>query len=527
MSEVLARVIASKRLPVLFVGSGLSKRYLKDYPSWEQLLDILREKIGITPTSYIARKHQIISQIPNISVGKLNQKMASFLQERFLQKIENDEIDLTNLFSNEELARCISGVDYFKMLVAKQLSTYEITSSYTDEISLLKLISDKISMVFTTNYDAFLETDIFPDFKVYDSQDKYYFRTNNGYGEIYKIHGSIDDPNGIIISEKDYEKFESSLKLVSSKLLNALLDYPIIFLGYSLEDENIKKIMSDFVNSFDDAILQDIKRYIILVVYEAGQTELVEGEKQFADDGTGKSITLTTIKTDNFLKLYEYINHLTPSATTYELRKYKIMVADLINKCARGEKRVYVQELDNAKADAMALYIGSRNSIEGIEKSVSIYDNCEIIKMALYDEEMIYDAIASKWYDNKGIASTEYTPVFLIRSKMSIPYDSCGQKFKRNYESRKHFFSNLSPKKFEGDWDTLAAKYDAYKSEGRSATSICGGICKELESALYYSIISVEECLDFLKRIHMDFPNAIKESPFKRLACFCWYIKYK
>ena len=48
MSETLNRVIASKRLPVLFIGSGLSKRYLENYPSWEQLLDRLREIIGIT-----------------------------------------------------------------------------------------------------------------------------------------------------------------------------------------------------------------------------------------------------------------------------------------------------------------------------------------------------------------------------------------------------------------------------------------------------------------------------------------------
>lgn len=95
---------------------------------------------------------------------------------------------------------------------------------------------------------------------MYVSQNKYYFRTNNGYGELFKIHGCVKEPNGIIIDEKDYDKFNNSLKLISSKLLNSLLDYPVIFLGYSFEDENIKKIIADFVNSFDREILEEIKK---------------------------------------------------------------------------------------------------------------------------------------------------------------------------------------------------------------------------------------------------------------------------
>jgi len=528
MSETLNRIIASKRLPVLFIGSGLSKRYLDNYPSWEQLLDRLRETIGISKPAYAAKQHEIKSQNPNISQGKLNQKMASYLQEKLLHKIENDSINVGDIFTEEENSNCInSGVDYFKMLVAKMLTEYTVKADKSAELKLLQKISEKISMVFTTNYDLFLQNEIFKDFKVYESQDKYYFRTNNGYGELYKIHGCINDPNGIIICEKDYEKFESSLKLVSSKLLNALMDCPIIFLGYSLEDENIKKIMTDFVSSFDNAILQDIKKYIILVVYEEGQENLIEGEKQFADDGSGKSITLTTIKTDNFEKLYEHIDRLTPAASTYELRKYKTMVADLINKTAKGENRIFVQEIDNAKTDAMALYIGSRNSIEGIQKSVSIFDTGDIIKKALYEEPFDYDSFASVWYDSKGIASTEYTPVFLIKHEMSVPFESCGSKFKTNYNSRKKFFDKLVLEKYNGNYSTISRKYGLLKAEKRNTASVCTSICKDLELALYNNKISIDECFAFMKEILIDFPDAIKVSPFKRIACFAWYMKYE
>ena len=84
MNSALDRIISSKRLPVLFIGSGISKRYLCDYPSWDQLLDRIREIVWITKSVYNAKLYKIKSEHPDISDGKLNQKMASFLQERFL-----------------------------------------------------------------------------------------------------------------------------------------------------------------------------------------------------------------------------------------------------------------------------------------------------------------------------------------------------------------------------------------------------------------------------------------------------------
>ena len=165
--------MASRRLPVLFIGSGLSRRYIKDFPVWEDLLEELREKIKISKTAYSAMKHEIKSQNPDISRGKLNQKLASYLHTELLKKIKKDAINLSELFTQDEINSCINDdVNYFKLLTAKSFFNYNLREEESEEIELLKKVGKNVSMVFTTNYDTFLEDIIFPDFKVYVSQNK-------------------------------------------------------------------------------------------------------------------------------------------------------------------------------------------------------------------------------------------------------------------------------------------------------------------------------------------------------------------
>lgn len=524
---VLDEIVKQKRMPILFVGSGLSKRYLKNFLSWNQLLDEVRKKIGIEDTVYAAKKLLIQTEQGNLSPGKLNQKIASFLQKTLLDKISNKEIDLESIFSKDEINRCISeGIDFFKLLISKFFLSYNIREEKEKELELLKEVRKKTSVVFTTNYDTFLEEYVFKDFVVYDYHDEYYFRNNFGYGELYKMHGSVKNPNSIIICEKDYEGFYNSLRLVSYKLVNALLDAPIIFLGYSLEDENIKAIMADFINSFNQDVINKIKRNMIMIEYEEGQNALIEGEKQFVDERSGRTITLTTIKTDNFTQIYNYINRLTPSATPRELRKYSSMVYNLIEREAMGDKVVYVQDVNEAAENVEALYIGSKGAAALAGKSCDIFSNEELINMCLQDSKFDYDMFALKWYQSKGITKIQYTPCFFIKAKLTTPYQITCDKFRKNCEYQRAQFKKL--KSVERSWrkEQIIGLFDKLRTSPSDQKAVITSVCNKIFDSLCSNLITAEQAKELLIKLSNDCPDAVFSSVFKKAACYMWYRMY-
>ncbi|WP_033070951.1 SIR2 family NAD-dependent protein deacylase, partial [Pectobacterium parmentieri] len=97
--------------------------------------------------------------------------------------------------------------------------------------------------IITTNYDELLES-IYPEFTPIIGQ-KILYANHGSIGEILKIHGCCSTPKSIIINRDDYGDFIKKKKYLSAKLLTFFAEHPLLFIGYSAEDENIKNILSD------------------------------------------------------------------------------------------------------------------------------------------------------------------------------------------------------------------------------------------------------------------------------------------
>ncbi len=64
--------------------------------------------------------------------------------------------------------------------------------------------------------------------------------------KVYHVHGSVDVPEGMIVTANDYFSFLNSHTYFSRKLSTILHENTVVILGYSLSDTNLKAILSDY-----------------------------------------------------------------------------------------------------------------------------------------------------------------------------------------------------------------------------------------------------------------------------------------
>lgn len=92
--------------------------------------------------------------------------------------------------------------------------------------------------------------------------------------------------------------------MISAKIISMLLHSPIIFLGYSLTDRNVRKIIKDFTCSLSEEEKLELEKRLIVVQWESDMKEIEE--EVIIDKDLG--CRLTVIKTDNFLELYKKLS---------------------------------------------------------------------------------------------------------------------------------------------------------------------------------------------------------------------------
>ena len=169
---------------------------------------------------------------------------------------------------------------------------------------MLRLASKNISSVITTNYDSFIE-DVF-GFTPLIGND---ILLSNPYGSVYKIHGSVSYPGDIIITEEDYKKFNHRYELINAQLLSLFIHNPIIFIGYSVTDPDIKRLLKTiftYVEPNTD-LASRIRNNFLLVDYCPGSNNLDVVEHDVDVEGVNSTIRINRIKTDRYFDIYKSI----------------------------------------------------------------------------------------------------------------------------------------------------------------------------------------------------------------------------
>lgn len=229
-------------IPFLFVGSGITRRYY-NLPDWKGLLTEFASRVNSDRFTY--RAYESKAQQLGSPQGVMP-KIATLIQQDFDTKWYNTPTMRTN--ESFVLNAVERGCSPFKAEIAWYLKEQSVAlPEYKEEIQKLKNISKKnLAGIITTNYDFFFEK-LFDDYTPYVGQDQLVFSAIQGIAEIYKIHGSVSLPETLIINERDYEVFNNKSKYLAAKLMTIFMEYPIIYIGYSLTDQDIQKILSDIL----------------------------------------------------------------------------------------------------------------------------------------------------------------------------------------------------------------------------------------------------------------------------------------
>lgn len=383
--------------PILFVGTGMSLRYLKNSYTWDGLLAKVSLDLTGNPEDYYDVKANCEED------GNFNfLKIATILEEKFNTALEEDrygKFKVINDLFYENMAKGIN-ISRFKIYISQIFSELEYRDEKLDELKELKKIRKNIGSVVTTNYDGLVE-DVFEFNKLIGNN----ILLSTPYGSVYKIHGCYENPDNIIITENDYQFFDSKFELIRAHLLSLFIHNPIIFLGYSVGDDNIKKILKTIFSyvSPNSKLAKKIKDNFLLVEYGVNADNQIITEHDIVLN-EGLTIRINKIRTDDFSDIYKSISNLHLPVTALEIRKVQNVVKQIYS---GGDIKVSITEdIDNLKNGDKVLAIGSTKTISYHYETAPelLYNYFNIIEES---NSQILNLI-----DKYRIQSSQYFPVY-------------------------------------------------------------------------------------------------------------------
>jgi hypothetical protein len=386
--------------PVLFLGTGISLRYLNNSYTWDGLLKIISYELKGNNEFYLNIKSKCES---DESEGRYDfDKIASLLEKEFNSSLENDRNGKFEKVNDSFFAQMEKGVNLSRLniYISMMLSSLDIKNSMKDEIAEFKKIRKNIGSIITTNYDCFIER-IF-DFQPLIGND---ILLSNPYGSVYKIHGCVTQPDKIIITEKNYKKFKEKYELIRAQLLSIFIHNPIIFMGYGIGDKNIKSLLKTIFtyveSNSEDA--KKIRENFLLVEYEKNSISHEICEHDIDMEGFS-TIRINKIKTDDFVEIYKSLSNLTLPISAMDVRKVQSIYKEI---CSGGNIKVKITEsLDSLKNSDKIIAIGSIKTI-----SYQYQTTSEIMSnyFNIIDE---YNSQLLTLINKHRIQSQQYFPIF-------------------------------------------------------------------------------------------------------------------
>lgn len=251
---------------VIFVGAGVS-RNVKGMPGWSELVWEMAKEIGYSKCSNCTKKDTCTGSCP------------------LAQKLSNDEcLKIPQYMYNSDPQK-------YKDILNKNISHEKINAPLSNVIFDINPVH-----IITTNYDHLLEdseNELRTQYDVIKNDADLLKSEKSKY--IIKMHGDIDEPDKIVLKEQDYLNYSQNHVLIEMFVKSLLVDHTVLFLGYSLNDYNVKQIISwiNYMRSQNENTLKDNVTigYIIL-----DEPKIDETQKKYFENNKIEIININKIQ---------------------------------------------------------------------------------------------------------------------------------------------------------------------------------------------------------------------------------------
>ena len=304
----LRNVVAGKGRLLVFLGAGLSfgaarlnARATFDYDHYDRWwphdfphVDFVPDDDGLPLPSWPWLVSRMCREIMVHSGAEERASLRSFF-------IEEGPLDCAQLFR-----QTVGEANYREFLLsqfdAARQPFIRATPSHT---ALVRL---NLPLLFTTNYDELIEAahaEAGQQLRVTISEEQFKARrAERPDRHLVKIHGSIDQPDSIVLTRSDYARARVERTEMLGFLRSEMAETSFLFVGFSLSDPNFN-------------LLHDDIRLVYGMNVPASYT--VQGRRNPVKDRYLLSLDVNTIWLDGWNDLPDFLTRINPAVSLADL----------------------------------------------------------------------------------------------------------------------------------------------------------------------------------------------------------------
>ncbi|HDR4287687.1 TPA: SIR2 family protein [Bacillus anthracis] len=446
-SHLIAHLKKINTAPFLFIGSGFSKRYL----NLEDWAGLMKKFSNLMPYEF-----EYYSSTANKDWAEVAELMAKDFHPIWWkeQQFENNRKEFKDRISSKQSPLKVEVAKYLNSIECK----YGLDEKNDKEIAALKKIV--IDGIITTNWDLLLEQ-IFEEqeMQVYIGQKELLFSHPLEINEIYKIHGCSSIPDSLVLTTSDYKGYNEKNAYLAAKLLTVFIEHPVIFLGYSISDDNIQQILKAITRCLDQDNIHKLKDRLIFVERAGQEEDSFENNSSLT---IGKiTVPITRVKTNDYEKIYNALAQNKRKFSMKMMRQMKSQIYELV-KTNDPEEKIYVVdgEYDDTQDIEFVIGLGVKNVVEEMQSNHEISASKELSEHGyggISDIELFNELLSDEpKYDYDSIVkislpqilrSNQYVPLFRYVLESSVEDELLDSKIKNKLKMRYTDFLTETQKK--------------------------------------------------------------------------------